>query len=183
MKMKILALAVAAGTLALPAQAGQTTSTQSVLVADLGGGSYSFSQSGFDGGASMTGSFTGFDTDGNFILDAFQGELSSFSASFSGNSLVNAWSTNLGFLVFELNGSNSLGDDLMGNEGIVALDVVNAFEWAAGSGPFQICDGSQACGIVTGSGGIVPEPASWMMLIAGFGLTGAALRRRRPAMA
>jgi PEP-CTERM motif len=26
----------------------------------------------------------------------------------------------------------------------------------------------------------VPEPASWAMLIAGFGLTGAALRRRRP---
>jgi hypothetical protein len=29
----------------------------------------------------------------------------------------------------------------------------------------------------------VPEPASWAMLIAGFGLTGAAMRRRRPAMA
>lgn len=28
-------------------------------------------------------------------------------------------------------------------------------------------------------GGAVPEPASWAMLIAGFGLTGAALRRRR----
>jgi hypothetical protein len=25
----------------------------------------------------------------------------------------------------------------------------------------------------------VPEPASWAMLIAGFGLTGAAMRRRR----
>ena len=29
----------------------------------------------------------------------------------------------------------------------------------------------------------VPEPASWAMLIAGFGLTGAALRRRRAAIA
>lgn len=29
----------------------------------------------------------------------------------------------------------------------------------------------------------VPEPASWAMLIAGFGLTGAAVRRRRPAFA
>jgi hypothetical protein len=27
----------------------------------------------------------------------------------------------------------------------------------------------------------VPEPASWAMLIAGFGLTGAAMRRRRRA--
>ena len=31
--------------------------------------------------------------------------------------------------------------------------------------------------------GAVPEPASWAMLIAGFGLTGAAMRRRRRALA
>jgi hypothetical protein len=30
---------------------------------------------------------------------------------------------------------------------------------------------------------VVPEPASWAMLIAGFGLTGAAMRRRRSAVA
>lgn len=29
-----------------------------------------------------------------------------------------------------------------------------------------------------GSGSVVPEPAAWAMLIAGFGLTGAAMRRR-----
>lgn len=32
-------------------------------------------------------------------------------------------------------------------------------------------------------GGTVPEPASWAMLIAGFGLTGAAMRRRRTPVA
>ncbi len=31
--------------------------------------------------------------------------------------------------------------------------------------------------------GGVPEPSSWAMLIAGFGLVGASMRRRRPAMA
>jgi hypothetical protein len=31
--------------------------------------------------------------------------------------------------------------------------------------------------------GVVPEPASWAMLISGFGLTGAAMRRRRAALA
>jgi PEP-CTERM motif len=36
-------------------------------------------------------------------------------------------------------------------------------------------------GLTIGIGGVaaVPEPASWAMLIAGFGLTGAAMRRRR----
>jgi hypothetical protein len=37
-------------------------------------------------------------------------------------------------------------------------------------------------GGVTGPGG-VPEPASWALLIAGFGLTGAAMRRRRQVVA
>jgi hypothetical protein len=31
--------------------------------------------------------------------------------------------------------------------------------------------------------GVVPEPASWAMLLAGFGLTGAMMRRRRPVPA
>lgn len=32
-----------------------------------------------------------------------------------------------------------------------------------------------------GGGGVIPEPATWAMLIAGFGLIGTALRRRRAA--
>jgi hypothetical protein len=35
--------------------------------------------------------------------------------------------------------------------------------------------------LVTFSAGRVPEPASWAMLIAGFGLVGAAMRRRGEA--
>lgn len=38
-------------------------------------------------------------------------------------------------------------------------------------------------GLTIGTSGAVPEPASWAMLIAGFGLTGAAMRRRRAAIA
>ena len=37
--------------------------------------------------------------------------------------------------------------------------------------------------VVRGTGGAVPEPASWAMLIAGFGLVGAAQRRRKAALA
>lgn len=40
-------------------------------------------------------------------------------------------------------------------------------------------------GLVTlasiGGAGAVPEPATWAMMLAGFGMAGAALRRRRPA--
>lgn len=35
--------------------------------------------------------------------------------------------------------------------------------------------------VIPGSGSVVPEPASWAMLIAGFGLVGATMRRRRNA--
>ncbi len=38
-------------------------------------------------------------------------------------------------------------------------------------------------GLTIGTSGAVPEPASWAMLIAGFGLVGAAARRRRPVAA
>ncbi|MEY2883316.1 MAG: hypothetical protein RL490_1040 [Pseudomonadota bacterium] len=37
----------------------------------------------------------------------------------------------------------------------------------------------QVLTITDAAAGAVPEPASWAMLIAGFGLTGAAMRRRR----
>ena len=35
-------------------------------------------------------------------------------------------------------------------------------------------------GVITIGGAAVPEPASWAMMIAGFGLAGAAMRRRAP---
>jgi hypothetical protein len=167
----------------MPATAGQTFSSEFVLVIDLGSGSYSFTQGGFDNGATITGAFTGTDLDGDFQINSFTGELSSFSASFSGNALVGPWSSNLAFLVFDLNGSNLLGDGIGGTgfEGIsTGGSVPNGFFWDVGPGPYNLCNGSQVCGLV---GGGVPEPSSWAMLIAGFGLIGATLRRRRAAMA
>jgi hypothetical protein len=35
---------------------------------------------------------------------------------------------------------------------------------------------------IGGRGGAVPEPATWAMMVLGFGTAGAALRRRRPAL-
>jgi hypothetical protein len=53
---------------------------------------------------------------------------------------------------------------------LVAVSYPSDFEITLGSGQILV-------------GSTVPEPASWAMLIAGFGLTGAALRRRRASVA
>jgi hypothetical protein len=37
--------------------------------------------------------------------------------------------------------------------------------------------------IVVNLGGAVPEPATWALMLAGFGMAGAAARRRKPALA
>lgn len=57
--------------------------------------------------------------------------------------------------------------------------------WQSVAGNFQ---GTSGIGMGTGGGGFdpgggeVPEPATWAMLIAGFGLVGAVARRRRGAL-
>ncbi|HEY0445691.1 MAG TPA: PEPxxWA-CTERM sorting domain-containing protein [Allosphingosinicella sp.] len=45
-------------------------------------------------------------------------------------------------------------------------------------GTFGVIDGSTLQGLAFAPGGI-PEPATWLMMIGGFGMVGAAMRRRR----
>ncbi len=91
------------------------------------------------------------------------------------------------FRVFDLNqtpaGFTNVGTvDLIGRFG--SLDIVG---FANAQGGFITPTGAQLPPVVPGGGGgggvgtppAVPEPASWAMLIAGFGLIGAAQRRRR----
>ncbi len=53
--------------------------------------------------------------------------------------------------------------------------------WGAFFGPGTLFEvGGQAGYAVNGT---VPEPATWALMIGGFGLVGSAMRRRRPAMA
>jgi hypothetical protein len=40
-------------------------------------------------------------------------------------------------------------------------------------------DSFAATEVITPGGGAVPEPATWAMLLAGFGLVGVSARRRR----
>lgn len=70
--------------------------------------------------------------------------------------------------------------------------IVNFAGWDFGTGAAQaINDNGDIVGFATAADGFqhgylltaVPEPASWAMLITGFGLVGGALRRRRTAIA
>ena len=48
-----------------------------------------------------------------------------------------------------------------------------------GGDPFQLRVNELTHAALGGTGGAVPEPASWALMIGGFGMAGAALRRRR----
>lgn len=85
---------------------------------------------------------------------------------------LNILAPNIGFTQFS--GGQIFSGTLaspMFNIGTYALN--NPF--FGGPALLTISDGS-------GTGSAVPEPASWAMLIGGFGLVGASLRRRRVAM-
>jgi hypothetical protein len=176
-KTALLALAAIVAT---PAQAIIDFSAELIAVTDLGGGNYSFTQSGFSGGGSVTGSFSGLDDNGDLQLVSFNGEVTAFSMSFSGNANVAAFT--LGYadlygLVYDLDGG-PLGDfDSPGLFELEGIDADNGVAlYFAGPGPFDFCGEGYTCAVVAN---FVPEPASWAMMITGFGLTGAAMRRRR----
>lgn len=129
-------------------------SVELVVVTDIGGGDFTFVQAGFTDEASVMGSFTAtdFDNDGQifFFADGSFSEVTAFAATFSGNALVPAFALDfagLFGLVYDLDGD--IGDGLEG-EGVDA-DFAAGF-WNAGPGPFQLCDGSQPCGIIVGTG-------------------------------
>lgn len=163
---------------AVPAQAGYDFSSELVNVSDLGGGNYSFSQSGWLGGAQISGTFVGFDSDGDNFLDSYYDEISDFTMIFSGNAQVDAFSfdfSNLFELVYDLDGG-PLGDGCgCSFEGITAASDSFSIVYAANVGAFELCGEGDSCSLLAS----VPEPANWALLIAGFGLVGATMRLRR----
>lgn len=92
---------------------------------------------------------------------------------------------------FILSAQSYNGGLISGPDPLNALETYNAgphygtgyFQWndeTPGGQPLNNATGSlsvEQVSVLTAPG--VPEPASWALLIAGFGLTGAALRRRR----
>ncbi len=71
------------------------------------------------------------------------------------------------------------GDSISGPNGNIAFGANDSFTAVAFSSGRIIGTGITSA-VPAGGGSTVPEPASWALLIAGFGLTGAVARRRRP---
>jgi hypothetical protein len=92
--------------------------------------------------------------------------------------------------------STTFGDQFLTNGGagvfVAAFDDTDKFStvsfWGDGFGEFLVIGGTIRYASV-GQGtlppvvpGVIPEPATWAMLIAGFGIVGMAARRRREAV-
>ena len=70
-----------------------------------------------------------------------------------------------------------LGTSFTGS--FASAGTLQLFYWDSNNGDNT---GTVAADVVTRQGGAVPEPATWMMMLAGFGGAGLALRRRRAAI-
>lgn len=162
---------------AVPAAASSDVSADHIAVTDLTDGHYSFSQGAWSSGGIATGTFAGIDTNDDGQLSAAAGEITGFSFAFSGNASVDPFV--LGFddllsLVYDLDGGPlGNGVDLNGFEGISAVGL--NIRYTAGPMLLGVCGSVSNCAQVSE----VPEASTWAMMVAGFGLTGARLRRRQ----
>jgi hypothetical protein len=152
---------------------------------------YTFTQTGYEDGAFISGSFTGSDLDHDGQINSAFGEISNFTMYFSGNSIMPAFSHDPAetFDVVYTVGSHTLGtwggkdkEGIMSNWG-----NPTGFDFATGMGP----TGDKGGRIihhddltVTFSDELVqvsavPEPSTAAMTLAGLGLLGLVAARRR----
>ena len=171
------------------AVAGAATTIERAIVTDLGDGRYSFTQGGYDGGAVFSGTFSGLDSnvDGRLVGDVNFGELTEFTAAFSGTDTIAAVSfdqTNAAFqIVYDLDGAGVLGDftTRVPGESLQGFDTTG-FEFVIGAlvRGTAPCDGVNVCGFLRGpSPDLVPEPVGLALLGTGIALLGSARLRRR----
>lgn len=152
--------------------------------APVSAATYTFSQGGFSDGATISGSFTANDDDGNGQLDSFAGEVTAFTLQFSGNSLVAAFSLGLGdlfALVADLDGSNLIGDGPAPSTEAIGADDA-AFSYLAGPGPVDFCGTGVPCAFVQEFGvgsdsssqsvqfQVIPIPGALVLLLSAVGV-------------
>ncbi|HSD36008.1 MAG TPA: PEP-CTERM sorting domain-containing protein [Rhodocyclaceae bacterium] len=150
---------------------------------------YTFTQGGFSGGGHISGTFAGEDLDGNGQLSSFAGEVSAFQVSFSGDSIVGAFShgfADLFGIVYDI-GSGFIGDGLGGDIEGIASNYQNGvgIEYIIGTGlalPYLGSVTDQATGALSTTDALVvvevPEPASLALVVAGLALVLRTRRRR-----
>ena len=94
--------------------------------------------------------------------------------------------------VFNPSNGNLLMDIIVTNQDYVSNGSGNSYNKADYTGVQTSRAVDAVTGVYSGAGGLVtefntspavPEPASWALMIAGFGMMGAAMRRRRTAIA
>jgi hypothetical protein len=150
---------------------------------------YSFSQGGFSGGGAISGTFTGSDIDLDGQINSFAGEVTAFSLSFSGDSLVPAFTHGMADfygLIYDV-GSGFIGDGSTGGiEGMASnWGGTIGFDYASGLGPTGGL-GGRVIDIATGATSstpelisVVPEPSTYALFALGAAvLVGRKLTRR-----
>jgi PEP-CTERM motif len=152
--------------------------------------SYYLSQSGFSTGGAIAGHFEGADLNSDGVIDLLDGEVASFSLTFSGNSVVPAFSYGLPELQ---SFSYETGTSFIGDSGVPIVEGVLV-------GPFGVAGYTYNSGQlpVVGRGGVifgpsgqiadatfqllavsqVPEPQSFVLLALGLVAIRCAVRLR-----
>jgi len=147
---------------------------------------YTFSQGGYTGGGTISGTFTGSDLNADGQIVSFMGEVTAFSLSFSGDSIVASFThglPDLWGLVYYV-GSGYIGDNYA--EGLASnWDSSVGFDYASGMGPTGGLGGrvidtaTRATSSTQQLIAVVPEPGTYALFALGAAfLAGRKLSRR-----
>ena len=178
-RMKLLPFALVASALAFVASPAQAVETMTIT-----GTSGNYGNDGVGLAGSPTTAFTNTFTFGTAVANG----LNSFNANLAGFTLSNATltttqspggSNNIDFTSAFFNGIaftlSPTGVAEFGSVGPVTLQAINTLTING----FNTGDGAFSGTLTFAAVPSVPEPATWGMMLLGFGVMGASLRRRR----